>query len=421
MHRTTVALLLLAFSCVGSAALARSRGIAAENCGCHNGGSDFSLSLLANPDGFSPGADVELTVTLSGPQGGGLFVTTDGVGTLEALPGQGLGALGDGLAHTSVKAATSGQTTFKFGWTAPSSPGAVRFTVAGVGADMNNRTSGDLGKTEFFGFVFGCEPQTFYYDGDADGYGRSDFTPLIGCVGQPPATYAALEGDCDDYDSETFPGAPEVCDREDDDCDGEIDENAVPVELWPDEDGDGYYGEKTGEPLMGCEGLPGYAALAGDCAPDDPAQNPGAEELCNFVDDNCNGDLDERVRPTCGEGWCRRESVTCKAEDCMPGKPSPEACNLIDDDCDGVIDEEATCEGDRECVMGECVALGTDPSGAGGASSGGSGGSAKLPRTSKRPSGCSVTRESGEEIAWLLGLGLLFGAGLARSNARKDW
>ena len=47
----------------------------------------------------------------------------------------------------------------------------------------------------------------------------------------------------------------------------------MPVELWPDEDGDGYYADKTGEPLMGCDGLPGYAALGGDCGPDDPAQS----------------------------------------------------------------------------------------------------------------------------------------------------
>jgi hypothetical protein len=429
MHRTTTALLIFALTAASAPVFARSRGIAAENCGCHNGGSDFSLSLLANPSGFAPGADVEFSLSLNGAavEGGGVFVTTNGIGTFEALPGEGMGALSDGLTHTSPKAASGGQATFRFAWTAPSTPGAVRFVVAAVGADMNSRTAGDLGKTEPFDFVFGCEPQEFYYDGDGDGYGRDDFTPMLGCQGQPPATYAANHGDCEDYDAETYPGAPEVCDGEDDDCDGEIDEGAVPVELWPDEDGDGYFAEKTGEPLMGCVGIEGYAALGGDCAPDDPEQSPAADESCNFYDDNCNGDVDERVRPTCGEGWCRREAVTCKIEDCTPGAPSPEICNLIDDDCDGAIDNEATCEGDTECVMGECVAFGTTPpAGTGGTASGSSGAggtggtSDQPPRVSERPSGCSVAVPRGRgEIVGGLALGIALLGAVRRSRSRK--
>ena len=71
-----------------------------------------------------------------------------------------------------------------------------------------------------------------------------------------------------------------------------LDRLGTPAAEWPpgsDEDGDGYYADKTGEPLMGCDGLPGYAALGGDCGPDDPAQSPGAEELCNFVVNGVDG------------------------------------------------------------------------------------------------------------------------------------
>jgi hypothetical protein len=424
MHRFfTASLFFLACFSFDAPAHARSRGIAAANCGCHNGGSDYTVSLSANADDFAPGANLELAVTLSGAtlKGGGVFVTTEGVGTLHALPGEGLGALGSGLSHTTPKAAAGGQTTFRFGWTAPSTPGAVRFTVATVGADMNNRTAGDLGITEIFDFVYGCEPEAFYYDADGDGYGRTELSPRIACRGQPPPNYAANPGDCDDFRADIHPGAPELCDGKDNDCDSEIDEDAEPVELWPDEDGDGYYAEKIGEPLMGCVGIKGYAALGGDCGPNDPAQHPGAEEICNFVDDNCDGQLDERVRPTCGEGWCRRESVTCKPEDCTPGKPSPEICNLIDDDCDGVIDNDATCPDGRECVEGECVASGAESpeeTGGAGPSAGGNGG--KPSRMSKRPSGCSTAAPSPREITWALGFALVLGLGFVRLISRKD-
>src|SRR6185295_3526492 len=150
----------------------------------------------------------------------------------------------------------------------------------------------------------------------------------------------------------------------DNDCNGQTDENAVPAVLWPDGDGDGYYQYQTGTPKMGCDGVPGYASHAGDCSDSDPSRHPGVKEVCNLKDDNCDGIVDERVRPVCGVGLCARASPTCDAKDCIPGSPVAETCNRLDDDCDGEVDEDSCATG-FACVRGACV-----PAGLGGSSGG---------------------------------------------------
>jgi hypothetical protein len=270
----------------------------------------------------------------------------------------GLTKVSSGLVHNQPKPASSGSVQFKFAWVAPATKGAVRFSVYALGANGDGRSSGDTPFDKQFDFVFGCTGKTYYLDGDSDGVGRADFS-MLGCVDAPPLAYVATTGDCDDYRKTTFPGAKELCNMIDDDCDGEVDEDAVPVELWPDADGDGFYDartEKMGEPKIGCAGLKGYAAEPGDCQPMNKAVNPGVTEVCNNIDDDCDGDVDERVRPTCGEGWCRRESPGCDLMYCSPGEPVPEKCNFLDDDCDGEVDEDANmCPSGQTCAAGTCI------------------------------------------------------------------
>jgi hypothetical protein len=224
--------------------------------------------------------------------------------------------------------------------------------------------------------------------------------------------YVAATGDCDDYRKPVYPGAEELCNTIDDDCDGKVDEDAVPVELWPDADGDGYYDvrtEKVGEPKVGCVGLKGFAAEPGDCKPDDESVHAGAEEICNNIDDDCDGDVDERVRPTCGEGWCRREAPGCDVKYCTPGEPVAEKCNFLDDDCDGLTDEDPDlCPAGQTCAGGACVdsdevtlepvgssaASGKPGAGAAGTASGGASptaaGGAGPSRDAKDSSGCAL-------------------------------
>ncbi len=125
---------------------------------------------------------------------------------------------------------------------------------------------------------------------------------------------------------------------------------------YPDKDGDGYYSAQelaSGDTVIGCVPMRGYAAEGGDCDADNANANPGAEEVCDlYTDENCNGKIDDRVHPLCGVGWCVRASFSCDEADCTPGQPSEEKCNFIDDDCDGLVDEGELCdEGTKETTF----------------------------------------------------------------------
>ncbi len=117
---------------------------------------------------------------------------------------------------------------------------------------------------------------------------------------------------------------PEVCDGLDNDCDGTVDEDA-----------DGDESCATGDPgrcrtgTLTCLG--GGPACAG-------GEDPTAE-ICNGEDDDCDGTIDEQVRNACGR---------C-------GEVPVEACNGRDDDCDGEIDDDAPCADGRLCVAGRCA------------------------------------------------------------------
>jgi|GEM_PF-3233386 len=99
------------------------------------------------------------------------------------------------------------------------------------------------------------------------------------------------------------------------------------------------------------DGYDGYDAVTcpegTDCDDGDPAINPGADEACNGVDDNCNDQVDEGIEPiptTCGIGQCAAEGETYCSEGqfmdtCEPAEPGQETCDDgLDNDCDGTVD-----------------------------------------------------------------------------------
>lgn len=178
--------------------------------------------------------------------------------------------------------------------------------------------------------------QTWFHDGDGDTYGASvtaqlqsgcdvpgwvlhdydcdDSNPNINpaakeacdgfdndCNSNADDVDADLDGystcgneDCNDAVITIHPGAEEICNRLDDDCDGLIDEGVV-LDLYLDEDGDGY--GNPGGVVNGCVPSEGNVANAADCDDLDPMANPEEDERCGtgsaMGDDDCDGIPDE--------------------------------------------------------------------------------------------------------------------------------
>jgi hypothetical protein len=187
----------------------------------------------------------------------------------------------------------------------------------------------------------------WFKDKDKDGY--TDGTTKVACE-KPSDEYvlSATAGDCNDSDSSMNPGRTEICDGKDNNCNGQIDEgfnvgqsctvglgecartgqyvckadgtgtecNATPgtptpevcdgldndcdgqpddgvlLVFYKDIDGDGY---TDGTTQVGCTAPSGYvlSATSGDCNDNDPNINPGKAEICDGIDNNCNGQPDE--------------------------------------------------------------------------------------------------------------------------------
>ncbi len=154
-------------------------------------------------------------------------------------------------------------------------------------------------------------------DGDGDGWGR--------CC------------DCEDGLVTFYPGAPERCDDLDNDCDGETDEGDACPPVCSDQDGDGF----------------GADCPAGeDCNDFNAEIHPGAEEDCNRVDDDCDGQTDEDIAAR----DCPLQVGVCAGtqQACDPGQgwlacdygpdhsfDGDTRCDGLDNDCDGETDEDA--------------------------------------------------------------------------------
>ncbi|PIR47689.1 hypothetical protein COV06_02280 [Candidatus Uhrbacteria bacterium CG10_big_fil_rev_8_21_14_0_10_50_16] len=184
--------------------------------------------------------------------------------------------------------------------------------------------------------------QVLYLDLDNDGRGDPSISLLLCGL---PSGWSQIGNDCDAANASTFPGAPELCDGQDNDCNGTVPTNELDL------DGDG------------------VKLCAGDCNDIDAANFPGNVETCDGRDNNCDGIIPASETDQDGNGvmQCAEPNVNADADsytvgqgDCddnnavmYPG--NTEVCDSLDNDCDGSVDEGFDMDGDGQTTcQGDC-------------------------------------------------------------------
>ena len=202
----------------------------------------------------------------------------------------------------------------------------------------------------------------FFRDLDFDNYGNAS-SSVQACT--QPVGYVANSTDCNDNNILIYPGAVEICDGLDNNCNGLIDDgDCSQTNYYCDYDVDGYNSNTISGSCSTPNCVPvGCSNLAGnDCNDASASVHPGATEVCNGIDDNCVGGIDEGATITYyfdsdsdTFGNLSRTTQACTAPvgyvsdhtDCndnsaaaYPG--ADEICDGIDNDCDGTVDEDCT-------------------------------------------------------------------------------
>ena len=141
---------------------------------------------------------------------------------------------------------------------------------------------------------------------------------LLHCTDADMDGFSTCQGDCDDSNPKIHPGAMEVCDGFDNNCDGNIDEGF-------DQDMDG------------------WTSCGGDCNDNDASIHPGAKPVCDGKDHNCNGIVDNN------EDFDMDGYNVCVDCNDMDPNVNPGAMEIIgdkiDNNCNGQVDEaEVPCD-----------------------------------------------------------------------------
>ncbi len=182
---------------------------------------------------------------------------------------------------------------------------------------------------------------TWYRDADGDQWGLAALS-RVECD-HPGPGWVSEAGDCDDTRSDIYPGAAELCDGADNDCNDLTDDQdpqvlARPV-WYPDGDGDGWGNAVAGQ--LACVGPPGWIRQGQDCDDGDPDVHPDAVEVCDGIDNQCRDGVDED-NAGCPEG------TACDGLGCH--LPLDSGCSI-----------GAVCVLGSVCVASRCAPTTQDP------------------------------------------------------------
>ena len=223
---------------------------------------------------------------------------------------------------------------------------AIHIGAAEICDELDNNCNGEIDE--------GVQ-SLFFMDNDGDNFGSEE--SIAACEAIEGTAF--ISGDCDDTNPNIYPAASEICDGKDNDCNNLIDDG-VGQPLFEDNDSDGF--GNSDQVILGCEEQNGYVLIGGDCNDNingGSAFNPNAVEICDELDNNCNGEIDEGVGDiyffdSDGDGFGTHISSTISCaqpqgyvnntDDCddLDSNVNPlatEFCDNIDNNCDGNIDE----------------------------------------------------------------------------------
>ncbi|WP_242095158.1 MopE-related protein [Aestuariivivens sediminicola] len=298
----------------------------------------------------------------------------------------------DGLIDDADPSVT-GQTTYYVdgdgdGYGDASDAGALYCSDPGAGFSLSNTDCNDANNGIYPGATEipdngvdedcdGADLLTWYLDADGDTFGDSNTSTL---ANTQPADHVSDNTDCNDTEASVNPDATEVCDGIDNDCDGLIDDNDPSVTgqttFYRDSDNDGY--GDANDTVQACAAPVGYVSVGGDCNDANMAVNPDATEVCDGIDNDCDGltdsddpsvadqstfyrdsdddgfgDANDTVQACAAPVGYVSDNTDCNDGDLNVNPGAAEICDGIDNDCDGQTDEGFTdtdSDGVADCI-----------------------------------------------------------------------
>jgi len=195
--------------------------------------------------------------------------------------------------------------------------------------------------------------QVWYKDSDNDGYAQTGAATITQCL-RPAGHKAAVElasttGDCNDNNNAINPAAAEICDGIDNNCNGSTDEGVLAT-YYRDQDGDGF--GNPSNTTQACSLPSGYVTNNTDCDDNDALEKPGQVWYADLDDDGygTGETLTQCLRPSTYKLANELIATTGDCNDDAPGvnPGAVDVCDDIDNDCNGQIDEPGSIDSSWE-------------------------------------------------------------------------